>query len=457
MGNYEATVLIVDDDEVALLTLGSILRQEGFQALTARNGLEALGVLERESADMVIADQKMPHMDGPGLLKEMKKRGSSLPFIILTGHGTIDMAVASIKDGATDYMVKPFEPLEIVAAVRRNLEFRRLNEENVKLKSQLQEQYSFHNIVTQSALMRRVLETAEKVATAVNTSVAIYGESGTGKEVLARAIHFSGSRMANNFVAVNCAGIPSSLLESELFGHVKGAFTGADRDRDGKFGLAQKGTILLDEIGDMPLDLQAKLLRVLQERVYEKVGSHKPIKADFRIIVATNRNLEEMVANGSFRVDLFHRVSSFPITLPPLRERKEDIPLLANYFLGLLRQELGKPLPGLSEKAMEKLIRYGWPGNIRELKNCLERAAILTDDELIQPKQLTINADNGRSAPDGNRPGHLHLVIDLPEEGFSMEKVTAEVLRLALEKCGGNKSKAADLLKLDRSIFYRRL
>ncbi len=457
MGNYEASVLIVDDDEVALLTLGSILRGEGFQIFTARNGLEALGILDQEDADMVIADQKMPHLDGPGLLKEVKKRNSSLPFIMLTGHGSIDMAVATMKDGATDYMIKPFEPRELVAAIRRSLEFRRLNEENVKLKSQLKEQYSFHNIVTQSALMKRVLETAEKVAATINTSVAIYGESGTGKEVLARAIHFSGPRMANSFVAVNCAGIPSALLESELFGHVKGAFTGADRDRDGKFDLAQKGTILLDEIGDMPLDLQAKLLRILQERVYEKVGSHKPIKADVRIIVATNRNLEEMVANESFRVDLFHRISSFPITLPPLRERKEDIPLLANYFLGQLRKELGKPLPGLSEKAMEKLLRYEWPGNIRELKNCLERAAILTDGQLIQPKHLSINDDSGHGAPGKNRPGNIHLVIDLPEETFSMEKVTDEVLKLILEKCNGNKSKAADILKLDRSIFYRRL
>lgn len=457
MGNYDATVLIVDDDEVALLTLGSILKAEGFQTLTARNGLEALETLERESADMVIADQKMPHMDGSGLLKEMKKRGISLPFIMLTGHGSIDMAVAAMKDGATDYIVKPFEPLEMVTTIRRGLEFRRLNEENVKLKSQLKEQYSFHNIVTQSALMKRVLETAQKVSTTINTSVAIYGESGTGKEVLARAIHFSGPRMANNFVAVNCAGIPSALLESELFGHVKGAFTGADRDREGKFGHAQKGTILLDEIGDMPLTLQAKLLRVLQERVYEKVGSHAPIKADFRIIVATNRNLEEMVGEGSFRVDLFHRVSSFPITLPPLRERKEDIPLLANYFLTQLRQELGKSLPGLSAKAMEKLMRYRWPGNIRELKNCLERAAILTDDEVIQPNHLTISEESNPADPNGNRPGHIHLEIDLPEEGFSMEKVTDEVLKIALEKCGGNKSKAADLLKLDRSIFYRRL
>ena len=437
--------------------LESILKQEGFKVLAARNGLEALDVLERESADMVIADQKMPRMDGPSLFKEMKKRDISLPFIMLTGHGTIDMAVATIKDGATDYLVKPFEPMALVSAIRRGLEFRRLNEENIKLKSQLKEQYSFHNIVTQSALMKRVLEATEKVATVPNTTVAIYGESGTGKEVLARAIHFSGPRMANNFVAVNCAGIPSSLLESELFGHVKGAFTGADREREGKFGHAQKGTILLDEIGDMPAELQAKLLRVLQERVYEKVGSPKPITADFRIIVATNRNLEEMVGRGGFRADLFHRVNSFPITLSPLRKRKEDIPLLANYFLDHLRKELGKPLPGLSQKAMEILLQYEWPGNIRELKNCLERAAILTGDELIQPKHLIINADTDRaSPPNGSRPGRMHLVIDIPEEGFTMEKVTDEVLKLALEKCGGNKSKAADLLKLDRSIFYRR-
>ncbi|MBI5179321.1 MAG: sigma-54-dependent Fis family transcriptional regulator [Nitrospinae bacterium] len=452
----EATILLVDDDEISLVTLETTLKMNGFACLLACNGREALDMLAKNAVDLVVTDQQMPVMDGMELLKEIKARHGHIPFIMLTAFGTIDSAVLSIKEGANDYMQKPFDPPALLATIRRSLTYSRLSEENTKLKDQLNQKFSFHTIVTNSKVMRKALEDAEKVSAVPNTTVAVYGESGTGKEVLAQAIHFSGPRMADRFVAVNCASIPHNLLESELFGHVKGAFTGADRDRDGKFAYAQKGTIFLDEIGDAPLEIQGKLLRVLQERVYEKVGSNKQVKTECRVIVATNRDLKAMVKSGAFREDLFHRINSFPILLPPLRERKEDIPLLVNHFLELFRAEFGKPLPGVSGGAMERILAYPWPGNIRELKNCIERAAILSSgDEPILPRHLIINegaAEKGGEAAEGG----IRMAIDIPKERFSMDAVTDEVLRQALERCGNNKSKAAELLKVDRTIFYRR-
>jgi len=455
----EATVLIVDDDEVSLLTLETALVASGFSCLLAADGEEALKLLKTGGVDIVVTDQQMPVMGGMELLKHIKADYPNVPCIMLTAYATINSAVASIKEGANDYLQKPFDPHNLLAVIRRSLIYSRLTEENLKLKDQLNRKYSFHNIVTRSGAMGKALHDAEKVARVPNTTVAIYGESGTGKEVLAQAIHFSGPRMANRFVAVNCASIPHSLQETELFGHVKGAFTGADRDRDGKFAFAQNGTIFMDEIGDMSAELQSKLLRVLQERVYEKVGSNTPVKADCRVIVATNRNLEKMVAEGAFRADLYHRINSFPITLPPLRDRKEDIPLLAHHFLDLFRAEFGKPLPGISDGAMELLLDYSWPGNIRELKNCIERAAILTDETPILPQHLIIannRADGVATANRANGKGKIRFEIELPTEGFSLDKVTDEVMKQALERCGNNKSKAAEFLHVDRSLFYRR-
>jgi DNA-binding NtrC family response regulator len=290
--------------------------------------------------------------------------------------------------------------------------------------------------------------------------VAIFGESGTGKEVLARAIHFAGKGLPNSFVAVNCAAVPEHLLESELFGHQRGAFTGADRDREGKFSLARGGTLLLDEIGDMPLPLQTKLLRVLQERVFEKIGSNDQIAANCRVIVATNRNLREEVAAGRFREDLYHRINVFPLTIPPLRERREDIPILCEHVFAQLRQHLGKPLTGISERAMALMMDYPWPGNVRELRNCLERAAILTEDGVIQPAQIGSAggerplADQGFQAP-GPDPGKVSYTLTLPLGELSLEALTEQVLATTLERCAGNKSKASGLLKIGRKAFYR--
>jgi len=450
-GRTEATILIVEDSEITRKTLENKLRRSGFECLVAEDGLEALEVIERHEVDLVLSDQQMPRMDGIELLREIKDRHPDMPFILLTAHGSVTKAVISIKQGADDYLEKPYDPENLLATIRRSLSYRQLSEANKKLKEQLCSQYCFQNIVTRSPLMMQALRLAEKVARTPDTTVAIYGESGTGKEVLARAIHFAGERLENRFVAVNCAGIPPALFESELFGHVKGAFTGADRSREGKFELARGGTILLDEIGDMPMDLQAKLLRVLEERVFERIGSNKPIKADFRIIVATNKNIAELVREGKFREDLYHRINIFPITLPPLRERKEDIPLLVEYFIEQFRKELGKKLPGVSQKAMDALMSYHWPGNIREMKNCLEKAAILTGDELIQPVHLVIKED-GPVFEDKNRK----ISITLPADEFTLENVIGKTLKTALHICDNNKTRAAELLKVDRKMFYRR-
>ena len=457
MNTEGATILAVDDDDKCRLLLELHLKIMGFNILLAGNGVEALEILGNNHIDLIISDQIMPKMDGIRLLKEVKLKYGDIPFIMITAYGSVQKAVTSIKEGAYDYIQKPYKDDELFAVIRRALDHYRLSNENRKLKGHLKELYSFQNIVTKSPETIKALKLAEKVAANPNTTVALYGESGTGKEILARAIHYGGARMENRFVAINCAGIPSALLESELFGYVKGAFTGADRDKEGKFDIVQKGTLLLDEIGDMPLDLQTKLLRVLEEHTYERLGSNKPVKADFRVITATHRNIKEMVKNGKFREDLYHRINIFPITLPSLRERREDIPLLVDYFLEQLRNELGKPLPGLSQKAMDIFLSYNWPGNIRELKNCLERAAILSQNELIRPEHLTI--DYGLSKEEkilSDEKDKLQIRIDLSSKETSLDTIVDNVLQKTLEKCNNNKSLAADMLKINRKIFYRR-
>jgi DNA-binding NtrC family response regulator len=426
------------------------LEEWGHGVLTATCGLDALAILATERVDLVLSDQVMPGMDGIELLRAAKEKNSDLPFIILTAHGSIHKAVVSIRKGADDYLEKPYAADELRAAIERALAYSRLSREHRELTEYLSSVRGFQTIVTRSPLMGAVLDMAKKVAQTPQTTVAILGESGTGKEVLARAIHSASGLLENRFVAVNCAAIPANLLESEMFGHVKGAFTGADRDREGKFEAARQGTILLDEIGDMPLVLQAKLLRVLEERSYYRVGSVRPVRLDCRVITTTHRDLDKMVRAGTFREDLYHRISLFPLTIPPLRERNEDIPLFVAFFLDVFRKHLGKQLPGVSEAAMKLMCEYNWPGNVRELRNCLERAAILTDGELIRPDHLNIT--------DVAVPvrGSGSFRLDIPEHEFSLDAAVGRILEVALEKCNGNKSQAAALLKVDRKVFYRR-
>lgn len=451
------TVLVVDDEKSARFLIESQLKQWSFDTLSACDGAEALRILERAPVDLIISDQKMPNMDGLALLKAVKERWENIPFIMLTAHGSIDKAVASIRSGAYDYIQKPYVADDLAATVKRALEYHRLNEENRRLRGQLRGLYSFQNIVTRSPLMMDALRLAERVAAAPNTTVLICGESGTGKEVLARAIHYAGDRLENSFVAVNCAAVPAPLLESELFGHVKGAFSGADRNREGKFALAQRGTLLMDEVGDMPLDIQVKILRVLQERVYESLGSDRPVPVDCRIIAATHKDIAEMVREGRFREDLFHRINVFPIFLPPLRERKEDIPLLAEHFLERLRSELGKHIPGISEGAMEVLVAHYWPGNIRELRNCLERAAIITDGEHIGPEHLTIVHEKGIAHPPGNgSPRSNAAETDFPSL-MTIRDAEKIAIQRALAHTKGRKVKAASILQIDFKTLVRKM
>ncbi|MBI5846045.1 MAG: sigma-54-dependent Fis family transcriptional regulator [Deltaproteobacteria bacterium] len=451
------TILVVDDEDVTLLMMDLLLTGAGFAVKKAKSAVKALEMIGAEQVDLVLTDQEMPEMDGLELLERVKAIRPNLPVIIFTAHGSLPKAVASIKKGADDYLNKLVNQEEILAVIRRSLEFSRMSEANLRLKAHLTELYSFHVIQTQSPLMKECLELAEKVAKSAMTTVCLSGESGTGKEVLARAIHFSGERMDAPFVAVNCAGIPAGLLESELFGHVKGAFTGADRDHAGRFATAANGTLLLDEIADMPLGLQAKLLRVLQERVYEPVGSNKSLRANCRVITSTNRKLWDMVKAGAFREDLYHRINAFPIILPPLRQRREDIPLLAGHFLSRLSDELGRPVFSLAPDALATLSDNFWPGNIRELKNCLERAAIISDGSVIQIGHLGISpAKSGPKEVQTGRDGRIILTVSVEKEDFGLDALVGRILEIALEKFGKNKSRAAAWLKVDRKMFYRR-
>jgi DNA-binding NtrC family response regulator len=449
-------IVAVDDEPISLQVMERHLLKAGFLPILASSGSEALGVLDQQPAvDMVLTDLVMPGMDGIQLIEQIKSRYENIPIIAVTANGSIESAVKAMKSGACDFLEKPCSMDALRIAIQRTLDYRDALRENEQMRTMLRDRFTFQSIVTVNTGMKGQLELAARVVHADRTTVAIYGESGVGKEVLARAIHFAGKGMPNSFVAVNCAAIPEHLLESELFGHVRGAFTGADRDREGKFSAARGGTLLLDEIGDMPLPLQAKLLRVLQEHVYEKIGSNTVQPVECRVIVTTNRNLPALVADGRFREDLFHRINIFPLTIPPLRERREDIPHLCEHVLGQLRQHLGKPLPGISQKAMELMMNYRWPGNVRELRNVLERAAILTDGELIRPSHLGIG--NGRIGenPSAGSDDTVRYTLTLPTDELSLDALTNEILAITLERCNGNKTKAARLLKIARKNFYR--
>jgi DNA-binding NtrC family response regulator len=457
-GKVGGAVLIVDDDDISLSVLSEMLERNGMKCVVASNGSEALDILSNSNVDIILADYMMPVMDGITLYKEVRAKRLPIPFVILTGYGSVDNAVDCMKLGVYDYIQKPCDLNRVLTTVHRAINHFKLREENKRLKSLIKGQFNFQDIVTVAPAMTDALKLAAKVAMIPGATVAIYGESGVGKEVLARAIHNAGSGIDASFIAVNCAGIPAGLMESELFGHVRGAFTSADRDRPGKMDAAINGTLLLDEIGDMPFDLQVKLLRVLQEKTYERLGSNKQVKAEFRLIVASQQDLNDLARQGSFREDLCHRVNMFPIRIPPLRERKEDIPPLAHYFLDQFRKEFGKQLPGISESAMETLIDYSWPGNVRELKNCIERAAILTDDELIQSRHLIISGKQNNQEHAGASMGSnsFKIQISLPSNAVSLDNIVSQALALSLEMCGNNKSRAADLLKVDRGMFYRK-
>lgn len=448
-----AKILVVDDDLSFRLLIGKQLKKGGHDVFFAESGAHAINILKKETFDIIISDQMMPEMDGIELLSEVKKICQDTPFIILTAFGDIKKAVLAVKLGAYDYLEKPYKVEDLFTTIDRALEHKKLTSENKNLKTQLKNIYSFQHLVTKSPLMMKTLKLAEKVARNYETTILILGESGTGKEMLAKAIHYAGDGIGNNFVAVNCAAIPPSLLESELFGHIKGAFTGAYKDREGKIALAKGGTLLLDEIGDMPLETQAKLLRVLQDRVYEKLGSDKQIKTDCRIIASTHKDLAKLVEEGIFREDLYYRLNVFPLYIPPLRERKEDISVLTNYFLEQLRQELGKSFINISQDALDMLRDYNWPGNVRELRNCLERAMIVAENGTINKEDIVLLKKRTDTVDTSN---FINISFDIKSPNFSLQYIVDKIISIVLQKCDGNKTLASKILKVDRKTFYRR-
>jgi two-component system, NtrC family, response regulator GlrR len=375
-------ILVVDDDRNLIQLIRMRLETAGYEVMTAFDAREAVEKVKADLADLAIVDLQLAQTDGISLMEELHLVIPQMPVIILTGYGSIESAVDAMKRGAYSYLTKPFEAQDLLFQIQTAIENRRLSSEIERLKGLLETRYSFANIVARSDKMQKVLEAVSRIAK-TDSTVLLLGESGTGKDLIAKAIHLGSDRREKTFVPINCAAVPESLLESNLFGHEKGSFSGAIRDARGMFLQANEGTIFLDEIGDMPLATQAKILRVLQERHFYPVGSEKLIEVDVRIIVATNKNLEEQVKQGLFREDLYYRIHVIPIQLPPLRERKEDIPLLAEHFLEKSSRLVKKEVKGLTPQAMQKLLLYDWPGNVRELENVIEYAAAMTDKEFI--------------------------------------------------------------------------
>ncbi|TYO99487.1 two component Fis family sigma54 specific transcriptional regulator [Geothermobacter ehrlichii] len=435
------TILLVEDDASLRRVTEFQLAEAGYQVTTAEDAEEALAFLRRERPDLVLTDVRMPGMSGEELLKIVVQDYPGVMVIVMTAFATVERAVSAMRMGAHDYLTKPFSRDGLLIAVRRALEYRGLKRENLRLREELNRRVS-GELVGQSEPVRRLREMIARVA-ATNAAVLLLGESGTGKELVARAIHHASLREKKPFVTVNCAAIPEQLLESELFGHVRGAFTGATRDREGKFLQADGGTLFLDEIGELPLALQPKLLRVLQEMEVEPVGG-RTRKVDVRIVAATNRDLEAMVEKGDFREDLYYRLAVIPLQVPALRERREDIPLLIRHFLDRQGAKVR-----IRADAMELLTRYDWPGNVRELQNCIERMLVLAGSDEIVPDDLPPTVQ-GAEVPSGQG------VLNLPPEGYSLEQLEREAVEQALARCGGNQSQAARFLRIPRhTLIYR--
>lgn len=446
-------ILVVDDDVNVRGVIKTYLELANYEVSMATDGEEALEMLDCSTFDAVLTDLKMPGMDGVSLLKAIRELHVDMVGIIVTGFASVESAVDAMKAGAFDYVTKPINMDELLLTLRKGLEFKRLRKENLSLRKELKKKYSFEGIVGDSDAMQKVYSLIEKVADSDST-VLVLGESGTGKELVARTIHYNSSRSDKPLVPINCGAIPESLLESELFGHEKGAFTGAYSARAGRFELANCGTIFLDEIGDMSPSLQVKLLRVLQERQFERVGGTKTIKVDVRVITATNQDLEKAVVEKKFREDLYYRINVIPITVPPLRERVGDVPLLVNHFLDVFSRKKGKRIEGISDEAMSLLLAYQWPGNVRELENLVERMIILKRDGVINVSDLPDKFASVREK------AVLNTVI-IPEQGINLESLVNEfedkLIKQALEKAAGVKSKAAHLLQMNRTTLVEKM
>ncbi len=445
-------ILVIDDEENMCHMLENILKNAGYIVHTSIDSKEGLKKMDDFKYDIILCDLKMPGMDGIAVLRKIRDKIQDTAVIMMSAYGTIDTAIEAVKLGASDFISKPFKPDEILIILEKNLEKMELAKENVRLKKQInniEKKYQFKNIVAKSRAMLQIFNLLEKIRD-YDTTVLITGESGTGKELIAKALYFGSGRSDKSLVSINCGGIPENLLESELFGYKKGAFTGADRDKKGLFEEADKGVLFLDEIGEMPLNLQVKLLRVLQENEIMPVGASSAKKIDVRIVAATSKDLQKEAALGKFREDLFYRLNVMPVKLPPLRNRLEDIPLLCDFFINRFNEKFKRNVKKVSASGLTKLFEYNWPGNIRELENIIERAVILTDDVVLGPGNLMI--ESGMVQEEGQKPDY---------SGFSLKEakkvLEKRMIIRALEKTGGNRTKSSKLLEISHPSLLAKM
>lgn len=447
MKTDKTSILVVEDETKLRRLIELQLVEEGFHAGTASDAEAALELLNRERFDLVLTDFKLPGMSGLEFLLAVKRVNASLPVVLMTAYGTVESAVGAMKAGASDYILKPFSLAELMLVIQKELASHQLRQENRDLREALGHRYEYRNIIARSDKMQAVLGLVERVAP-TNATVLVGGESGVGKDLVARAIHEHSNRASGPFVKINSTAIPENLLESELFGYEKGAFSGATSAKQGKFEIADKGTLFLDEIGDVPPPTQVKLLRVLQDREFERLGATKTLKVDVRLIAATNRDLRDALEEGTFREDLYYRLNVVAIDIPPLRERKEDIPPLAEFFLDKFARESGKTVRGITPQAMQALEDFHWPGNVRELQNIMERAVTLSSGEMLDVADIRLDRPAGRATAE-TEPVLPH--------GFTLEQWEDQMIREALRHANGNKSQAARSLGLSRNALRYRL
>ena len=453
VNHIERRLLIIDDEANMRHMLSTVLKKAGYQVETAADGAKGLEMIQQSPYDFILCDIKMPKMDGMEFLKMSRDRLGAATVIMMSAYGSIDTAIDAMKSGAYDYISKPFKTDEVYLTLKKAEERERLKAENRLLKARIQKiegDYSFGKMVAKSKAMQSVFQLANKAAQ-YKTTILILGDSGTGKELIARGIHYGGERAAGPLVPVNCGGIPESLLESELFGYKKGAFTGADRNKKGLFQEAEGGTIFLDEIGELPLSLQVKLLRVLQENEIRRVGDSKSLQIDARVIAATSKKLEEEVEKGSFREDLYYRLNVMKVEIPPLRERTEDIPLLCKHFIGRFNEILDKEISGLAPDAMARLLEFQWPGNVRQLENAIERAMVIADEPLLMPEHFAADLINN----------DLRSRADTVFEGLSLKDaqkvVEKNLITQALNETEGNRTRAARLLEISHPSLLTKI
>ncbi|MBN1917960.1 MAG: sigma-54-dependent Fis family transcriptional regulator [Verrucomicrobia bacterium] len=440
-------VLVVDDEPLIRKFLVETLTRMGFEVQSAADGAEALKKVKAETFDLVFTDIRMPHLSGMELLRAVRECTPESVVVMMTAYATVESAVEAMKVGAFDYIIKPFSPDQIEMVIKRAAERQSLIEENTYLRGEILKEHGFGEIIGKAAVMHGVFEVIRKVANS-RATVLVQGESGTGKELVARAIHYNSARANAPFIKVNCAALPESLLESELFGHEKGAFTGAVMRRPGRFELAHRGTLLLDEISEIPLGLQAKLLRVLQEREFERVGGTRPIKVDVRIVTTTNRNLDEEIEAKRFREDLFFRLNVIPITLPPLRERDGDVLMLAQHFVERYSRENNRPPKTIARDAIEAMSAYSWPGNVRELQNVIERAIVLDADDEIRAEHLTLR-------PVGQEGDDTDEIVDAV--GHTVAEMERRLILKTLQALGGNRGRTAEVLQISVRTLRNKL